>query len=182
MTQSDAPHPLVRYTLALDRAALAKLRQSLAFPLGTWPRAFPFVEPFVATASRSQRRHAYLIAALIAWSRADGPGTGDMGEACARLRGALGSDAAVERRFLVLLDADDDGMPYQLRQLVALFAQHQIAPDWSRLLSDLRHWSHPDRWVQQRWAKSFYARMAQAEPDEDSSDGQDTSDAAVPAT
>lgn len=179
---TDGPHPLVRYVLDLDRAALAKLRRSLAFPLGTWPGAFPFVEPFVAAAPRAQRRHAYLVAGLIAWARADGPGSGDLGEACARLRDSLVSDAAVERRFLALLDADEEGLPHHLRQLVALFAQHRVAPDWSRLLADLKHWSHPDRWVQQRWAKSFYARMARVEPDEHPTPAQEGFDAVNAAT
>ena len=165
MTRAIPTHPLVDYVASLDRAGLATLRRSLSFPPGSWPPAFPIVEPFVASAPPGRRTVAYLVAGLMAWSRGTQPGDGDMGAACARLRNASDS-GSVERRFLDLLDADRDALPHRLRQMVALMASNGIAPSWSELMRDLAAWDHPDRYVQQRWARSYYRSDAETEDDE----------------
>lgn len=165
MSDDTNVHPLVKRIAGLDRAGLATLRRSLAFPAGTWPQAFPFVEPFVATTTPWRRTVAYLVAGLMAWSRSEAQGDGDMGDACARFASASES-GSVERRFLDLLDADPEALPHRLRQLVALMASKGVVPSWSRLLHDLAHWSHPERVVQQRWARSFYTAV-HSEPADD---------------
>ncbi len=176
MTNGSGDHPLVHRVATLDRAGKATLRRSLAFPPGTWPPAFPFVEAFVATAPQRRRTVAYLVAGLMAWSRTEGDG--DFGRACARLSAATDS-GSLERRFIALLDADTDALPHHLRQLVGLMASKGIAPDWSRLLSDLNWWEDADRRVQQRWARSYYAAAA----DDDDNEAQITAsnDGTTPA-
>jgi CRISPR system Cascade subunit CasB len=164
MSGEGAGHPLVRRVAELDRAGLATLRRSLSFPAGTWPPAFPFVEPFVARAQPWPRAVAYLVAGLMAWSRAGDAGEGDMGAASARLRAATDS-GSVERRFLNLLEADREALPHRLRQMVTLMASKGIAPAWSQLIHDLTRWDSPDRYVQQRWARSFYALEAELPSD-----------------
>jgi CRISPR system Cascade subunit CasB len=182
MTRADSTHPLVAHVASLDRAALATLRHSLSFAPGTWPHAFPIVEPFVASAPPARRAIAYLVAGLMAWSRGTEPGDGDMGAACARLRSASDS-GSIERRFLDLLDADRDALPHRLRQMVALMASKSITPAWSELIRDLAAWDHPDRYVQQRWARSFYRSDAEADDDETSPSAATTTDApAAPDT
>lgn len=165
MTRDGPTHPLVAFVTSLDRAGLATLRRSLSFAPGTWPPAFPIVEPFVASATNARRADAYLVAGLMAWSRNTEPGTGDMGAACARLRDASDS-GSTERRFVDLLDADRDALPHRLRQMVALMASKSITPAWSELIRDLAAWDHPDRFVQQRWARSYYRSDAEANDDE----------------
>jgi CRISPR system Cascade subunit CasB len=67
---------------------------------------------------------------------------------------------SVERRFIDLLDADPTDLPYKLRQAVSLLAANGVGLDWQLLFSHLRHWGHPDRWVQKRWARGFWSRAA----------------------
>lgn len=182
MTRAEPTYPLVAHVATLDRAGLATLRRSLSFAPGTWPPAFPIVEPFVASARPGRRAVAYLVAGLMAWSRRADPGDGDMGAACARLRNASDS-GSIERRFLDLLDADRDGLPHRLRQMVALMASKSITPAWSELIRDLAAWDHPDRYVQQRWARSFYRSDAEADDDETLHSAAATTDApAAPDT
>jgi len=173
MTAQPGPHPLVRRVASLDRAGKAVLRQSLSFPPGTWPRAFPLVEPFVATLPPSRRATAYLVAGLMAWSRSDEAGKGDLGAACAQLHAATES-GSIERRFLALLEADRDALSHHLRQIVALLASRGITPSWSQLLSDLNWWDDPDRRVQQRWARSYYSRVGDADDDPTTNSEDDT--------
>jgi CRISPR system Cascade subunit CasB len=68
----------------------------------------------------------------------------------------------LERRLVGLLDAafNDEGggeMAFRLRQAAKFAMQKEARIDWPLLLEDLRFWSYPDKFVQKRWARSFYA-------------------------
>ena len=74
------------------------------------------------------------------------------------------SDAAIDRRFAILLDAEFDPsvgggeLPFRLRQMVKLISSKgSIYIDWPQLITDLRSWDHASKFVQKRWAKSYYA-------------------------
>ncbi|MGI8747672.1 MAG: type I-E CRISPR-associated protein Cse2/CasB [Deinococcus sp.] len=78
--------------------------------------------------------------------------------------------SSTEKRFLALLDADADALPYQLRQAVALLKGSDVKPDWARLLSDVSGWnSHWGDRIRRRWAEDFY-HVAAYEGRDDSSD------------
>lgn len=64
---------------------------------------------------------------------------------------------STEKRFLALLDADRDGLPYHLRQAVALLASEDLTPNWARLTHDLLRWG--DR-VRREWAQDFYREIS----------------------
>lgn len=144
----------------------AVLRRSLAFPPGTWPESFPYVEPFVATADKWTREAAYLVAGLYAASGVSA-GSGNMGAAAFRLRVRTESDS-VEARFLALLDADEEQLPHRLRQMVTLMSGQDIAPDWAMLFRDLTRWNDPRRRVQENWAREYYRHESADAADDES--------------
>ena len=79
-------------------------------------------------------------------------------------RAIAGSDSkSLERRFHILLDSDydswsgDGDLPYRLRQMIRYAASKGVGVDWPTLLTDLKFWSHPEKRVQKRWARSFFA-------------------------
>jgi len=78
------------------------------------------------------------------------------------------SQASVDRRFRVLLDADFDPvgyggeLGYRLRQIVRYALSQGAMLDWPRLLNDLQHWRRSDRRVQKDWAKAYYDPANQA--------------------
>lgn len=166
MTQTN--DAFMHHLESLDPGGRATLRRSLAFPPGSWPRAFPYVEPWVVGRRPWDRKVAYLVAGLKATSRAN-TSAWNMGEAAYRLRIATDS-GSIETRFIALLDADPDQLPHRLRQMVTLMSAHDIAPDWAALRRDLERWTHPDRFVQQRWARAFYAADARNESRSTSTD------------
>src|SRR5699024_5537003 len=94
----------------------------------------------------------------------------DLGAAARALQAATGSES-VEARFLALLDADAEQLPHRLRQMISLMNSQGVAPAWSQLRKDLNWWRTEERWVQQRWARSYYTKPV-------SEDGNDTDDAA----
>lgn len=127
------------------------------------------------------REAAYLVASLYALvERPNAEGARESEEATPTLpevrkhRTSLGRDLgklyrdqderpSTEKRFLALLDADEEQFPYQLRQAVTLLNAADIRPYWPQLLSDARAWGNVtdprfrDReTVRDQWARDFY--------------------------
>ena len=147
-----------------DARVRAVLRRSLAFDPGAFPAAYPYIEPFLKEEDSPWRRRVhYLVAALWAshWKAGRDGVSQPIGKAAARHQLATGS-ASTERRFIALLDADADELPYRLRQMVALLKDQAI--DFSALLADLLRWQSPDKRIQNQWARQFY-RSLQKETD-----------------
>ncbi len=138
-----------------NRAALAELRRSLTQAPGTYVRAYRYVPPYVHNLFQEQRDAYFLVAGLFA-SHVDTASDESLGASIKKLYREKDSSESVEKRFITLLDADETQLPYRLRQMVSLLKSEDIPVDYLSLLQHLTHWSHPDRWVQQRWARDFY--------------------------
>ena len=111
---------------------------------------------------------AFLVASLLAQYK-----TADIRAGRHRFNGDFGatwkqavasSDSeSIRRRFHILLDADydpwtgDGDLPYRLRQMVRYAASKGIGIEWPMLLTHLKFWNQPQKRVQKRWARSFFA-------------------------
>lgn len=152
-----------------DTKVRAVLRRSLAFDPGTHIPAFAYVEPFLKGEAEGWRRQMhYLVAGLWAAHWREG-----RTESKAKLAIAIGhydaerrkglslkdkdKPTSTERRFITLLDADEDQLPHRLRQMVALLNEQPV--DFQALLDDLLYWNHPDKKVQNAWARAFYRTL-----------------------
>ena len=172
--QTDRSDRFIQHLQGLDRGALAKLRRSLAFEPGTHVPAFSYVEPF-ASEDGSRRKAHYLAAGLFALNPRHING-GDFGWSVRELQRQHESEST-EARFLVLLDADPEQLPNRLRQMVSLVKSKEVGVNWSRMLTDLLGWNHPDRYVQIRWARSFYGAAPEQTPEESDNAEAKTPDA-----
>lgn len=153
-----------------DAGAMATLRHSLTFEPGTYPRAFPYVERFVAadrSANDVWRLALYAVAGLFArhseqQNRSFATAFGEL----LRKR----ESQSIEQRFIALLEADADNILDYLRQAISLLAAEDIGLDYVGLLDDLAVWMNPnadrDR-LRQRWAREFY-RAAEFHTESDS--------------
>ncbi|MGH9438857.1 MAG: type I-E CRISPR-associated protein Cse2/CasB [Terriglobia bacterium] len=144
-----------------DTRVRAVLRRSLAFDPGRFVPAYPYVEPFVKDKDNSWRRAMlYLVAGLWAAQWREGQ-TGQrlsLGKACAAYQVKSGS-SSIERRFIALLDADNDQLPHRLRQMIALLKEQPI--DFDALLTGLLYWNDDQKRTQNAWARDFYRNMNQ---------------------
>ena len=149
-------HPFITYLEGLrdDRGALAALRRGLGQPPGTVADMYRYVVPWLPDDSEAAY---YLIAALFAY-HPDAGGTGNMGRHFARTRDPQGDNTAIERRFTALLAAHPDDLDFYLRQAVSFLKSKEVPVYWHQLLSDVLAWDHPDRYVQQQWARAFWGR------------------------
>ncbi len=73
-----------------------------------------------------------------------------------------GSPPSIHERFRTLLDAEleRDGtgeLAYRLRGLARMLVDKDIPIDVVQLARDVRGWRAESRYVQERWAKAFYA-------------------------
>ena len=138
-----------------DPGAVAKLRRSLAADPGTDPLAYPVIEPWVQHLNAPARAAAYLVAGLWAayGKKRDGKRL-PLAEAFRQVPSSSG-----EARFIALLDADDDELPWRLRQAVSL-AGKDVPLDWAALLHDVIRWGAATKFIQQRWARTYYQSVS----------------------
>lgn len=148
-----------------DSKVRAVLKRSLAFDPGLYPPAFPYVEHRLGNDDGNWKRTVfYLVAGLWAMNRREASVHGQaLSGACKAFYLKNKKSLSIEKRFIVLLDADEDQLAHRLRQMVALLKEYPI--DFDGLLKDLLSWNHPDKCVQIKWAKEFY-KDADAEEDE----------------
>lgn len=67
------------------------------------------------------------------------------------------SEDGFDRRFAALLDTDTNQVSFRLRQLIRLHKSADNTPvAWRALLNDLVQWTHPDRYIQEKWARHYY--------------------------
>lgn len=137
-----------------DRATLAHLRRGLGRRPGDAMEMYPYVGKFSGeSTNRSHERAVFLTAALFAYYPDAPQNAGDLGSSVKQI--AETSDS-IERRFVALLDADAEDLHYYLRQMIGLLRANSIPVNWEQLFKDIRNWSHDDRFVQRKWARSFW--------------------------
>lgn len=84
-----------------------------------------------------------------------------LGHAIAQLYLARGQSKSIEQRFIGLLDADEEQLPYRMRQMMQLLKSGDgVQIYWSELLRDLLAWNHERKPVQQKWARAFYRTVS----------------------
>lgn len=152
-----------------DTKVRAVLRRSLAFDPGGYVPAFPYVEHRITDDDTAWRREMhYLVAGLWAvhWREGRTGPLMKLGEACAEFdkdkRSSMNADdkrklTSTEKRFINLLDADADQLPYRLRQMVALLKEYRL--DFGQLLKDLMHWNGSKKTTQTAWAQDYYRNL-----------------------
>jgi len=116
----------------------------------------------------------FLVATLHATNRAGGT-PGNFAATMRALSRSASGDDPVDRRMRLLLDATFDlldgykpgggELAFRLRQCTKLAGSRGVGVDWIQLIKDLRGWGHPDRYVQKRWARSYFGAPARPEND-----------------
>lgn len=147
---------------AEDRAALARLRHSLAFEPGEYVHAFPLVERFTINLGTERRKLYFLVAGLFATH----PETNfdpkeNIGRTLKRLYVAQDESPSIEKRFLALLEADDDQLPEHLRHLVNLLKSRGFSINWVQLLQDLINRQYDQDETKKKWAQGFYRPLSE---------------------
>ena len=105
----------------------------------------------------------YCLAASLFSLHPDSGGRGGLGAALRQLKERGGGDGP-ERRFVALLNSDEEDLPGRLRHAISLLKSKAIPVDWRQLLLDLLRWGRTDRPVQRQWSREFWAGQDSVEP------------------
>jgi len=128
--------------------------------LGLFFRALPYGVP------RSQEETYFLFATL--FPLAESGGEGNLGTSLYRARDPKRQeDPGLDRRVEVLLDANQEQLRFRLRQAIRYLDSQRVAVNWPQLLKDLLAWDHPKRYVQENWARSYFAPSKKSKSDAD---------------
>jgi CRISPR system Cascade subunit CasB len=141
---------LEKLTVKPDRAALAKLRRGLGKSLGS-AEMYPLIIPFLPKHDYHHSRY-FLVAALFGLH----PQSTAREESIGTIFSKMDASESVEKRFIALLNAHEDELDYHLRQAVSLARSREIPINYHRLLDDILHWTHEERYVQYNWAKDYW--------------------------
>lgn len=170
-TATPVENPFIARLLKLDAGQRAELRRALQLDdPSLHPPIFRYVEPFVAGQSNTGRRAHYLVASLFGMIEKE-LGAEErrpritLAKAIRRYDLKTRSDSGeeispMERRFLALLDSDNEELPHRLRQTLRMLTSGQdriTQPlDWADLLEGLKSWNSDYRTTQTKWARDFY--------------------------
>lgn len=104
--------------------------------------------------------------------------TKDFGWTLSEVNKAYKSDS-FDMRVRGLLDCrwneGDGALAHRLRQMVKLADGKGIPIDWKCLLNDLLYWEHPEKWIQKKWARSYFgSRLRQEENIENTIDNEES--------
>lgn len=79
----------------------------------------------------------------------------NFGLSCLRLKNKLMSEGT-ERRFRALLDTTLVDFQFPLTALIRQMKSKNVNVNYALLIADLRQWEHPDLFIQDRWARTFW--------------------------
>lgn len=142
-----------------DRAALAHLRRGLGKETGTAMEMFPYVSSWTKNFYRDEENAYFLVASLIGlyptmtWKKENK--YNNLGKSISFLKAESDS---IEKRFTVLLNANEEDLSNHLRQIIGLLKSKDAPINWLLLLKDIKNWSHEDKFVQRNWAKGFWGK------------------------
>ncbi|WP_293911194.1 type I-E CRISPR-associated protein Cse2/CasB [Deinococcus sp.] len=161
--------PLLQNLSRLDRGRLAALRRSLGDDQPG--QSVPWLEGVFLRSGlvlRSDRQWRALAVVAGLYALIERPSGDDLpiapdhrpsfGQTFGQLYLSQDQRPSTEKRFLALLEADVDGLPYALRQAVTLLKAAELHPDWALLMADISLWNHETfgERVRRRWALDFY--------------------------
>ena len=118
--------------------------------MGLFYRLLPFGVP------NYQEELYFMVATLYPFT--EECASGDFGSSLQRARVVEKNSKGLDKRVEILLDADMGQLSFRLRRSVQFLHSQRVRVNWTGLLDDLLWWSHPDRKVQQRWARSYFAK------------------------
>lgn len=144
-----------------DRAALAHLRRGLGRENAA--EMFPYLAGWTANLCRSEEKAYFLVASLIglyptnSWKGDEKHN--NLGKSLSFLQAESDS---IEKRFVALLNADEEDLPNHLRQIVSLLKSKEAPVNWLQLLRDIRYWNNEKNNVQRSWAKGFWGNLTES--------------------
>jgi CRISPR system Cascade subunit CasB len=145
-----------------NRAALAHLRRGLGKDSSTATEMFPYISGWTANLSRRDENAYFLVASLTGLYPTNSWKSEEKFNNLGKSLSFLNTDESksIEKRFVALLNSDEEDLPNHLRQIISLLKSKEKPINWLQLLKDIKNWFHEDRFVQRNWAKGFWGNTS----------------------
>ncbi len=144
-----------------DRAILAHLRRGLGKEPGTAMEMFPYIARFVQTKYRSEENAYFLVASLFSLYPTNSWKSDERYNNLGKSLSPLQTESdSIEKRFVALLNSDEEDLPNHLRQIISLLKSNDKPINWLQLLKDIKSWTHEEKFVQRNWAKGFWGNTS----------------------
>jgi CRISPR system Cascade subunit CasB len=139
----------------LDAGERARFKRSAGQPLAGARDVLGLFYHVLPPGVPAYQEAMYFLAATL-YPMAEGGGKGDLGDSLRQAQQSKNTKG-LDRRVEILLDSDEAQLPFRLRQAIHFLQSNRVRVNWPRLLDDLLYWTHPDRFIQRRWARSYFA-------------------------
>jgi CRISPR system Cascade subunit CasB len=150
-----------------DNGAKALLKRALSGEERHIRNTYAIALPYLEGIHERQQEIWILVACLSVYypQTLDREDSRNFGYSCRGLANATSSEGA-DRRFRALLDTALEDVRSPLTALVRQMKSKEIRIDYPQLLSDLCQWEHPDQYIQDQWARTFWGvSSTDKEPD-----------------
>lgn len=141
---------------ALDAGDRARLKRNAGKTLAEAHDALGLFYMLLPKGVPAYQEETYFLVATL-FPLADGGAENDLGASLYRAQ-SMKNNKGLDRRVENLLDADLMQLHFRLRQTIHFLQSCRVHVNWRQLLADLLQWDHPDRYVQQRWARSYFGQ------------------------
>jgi CRISPR system Cascade subunit CasB len=150
---------LVSDRIKNDNGAKADFKRALSGEPEHLRQVYPCVLPYVGTTSEWEQKQIWIpvVCLSVYYPQAirEVEKQRNFGYSCRGLATATNSDGA-DRRFRALLDLALTDISSPLTALVRQMKSKGITIDYAKLLADLRQWEHPNQYIQDQWARTFW--------------------------
>ena len=150
-----------------DSGAKANLKRALSGEDRHVRQTYPLLLPYLGSIPEWQQDLWMFVACLSVYYPQDPePDPRNFAQSCLDLYNSSESKGP-ERRFRALLDTDFVDLQSPITTLVRQFKSKKdkkITIYYPQLIADLCNWEHPDQFVQDRWARTFW-RVPQSQED-----------------
>jgi CRISPR system Cascade subunit CasB len=139
-----------------DSGTKATLKRALSGDDRHIRRTYPFILPYLEGIPEYQQDIWIFVACLSIYHNQDSQSAPQsFAQSCLNLKNKVQSQGP-ERRFRTLLDTALDDIQSPITALVRQFKSQGVKVYYPQLIVDLCNWEHPDQFVQDRWARTFW--------------------------
>ena len=149
------PERFVARLAALDPGDRARLKRNAGKTLAEARDVLALFYRLLPPGVAAGQEEAYFLVATL-YPLASSGTRGDLGASLHRARTTF-NGKGLDRRVEYLLDADASQLAFRLRRSIHFLASSRVGVNWTLLLSDLLAWNHPERFVQHKWARSYFS-------------------------
>jgi CRISPR system Cascade subunit CasB len=143
--------------IANDNGAKADLKRALSGEPKHLRNIYSLVLPYLSSISDWKQDHIWIPVACLSvyYPQPIRDQQNNFGYSCRQLANKTESEG-IERRFRVLLDTASSDIQNPITALVRQMKSKEISIDYPQLIYDLNQWEHPDQYIQDKWARTFW--------------------------